>query len=98
MLLVTARITTTPGARDALLPAAEKMMAATRQEDGCLSYELLEVVGSPDTYVMLEQWRDRAALDAHMGAPAMAEFGAAAGAHLTGVEITLHEVSSSGPL
>lgn len=98
MLLVVARISTAPGSREALLPAAERMVTATRQEEGCLSYELLEVVGTPDSFVMLESWRDRAALDAHMTAPAMAEFGAAAGAHLTGVDITVHEVSSSGPL
>lgn len=98
MLLVTARITTTPGAADALLPAAAEMVAATRTEDGCLSYELLASTDAPDTYVMLEQWRDRAALDAHMVSSAMAAFGAAAGAHLTGVDITVHEVSSSGPL
>lgn len=98
MLLVTARITTTPGAADTLLPAAKEMVEATRKEDGCLSYELLASTEAPDTYVMLETWLDRAALDAHMAAPAMAAFGAAAGAHLTGVDITLHEVSSSGPM
>ncbi len=98
MLLVTARITTQPGAKDQLLPAAQRMVEATRQEDGCLSYELLESTETPDSYVMLETWRDRAALDQHMVAPAMAAFGGEAGPHLTGVEITLHEVSSSGPL
>ena len=98
MLLVTARITTQPGAKDQLLPAAHRMVAATRQEDGCLSYELLESTESPDSYVMLETWRDRAALDQHMAAPAMAAFSGTAGPHLTGVEITLHEVSSSGPM
>lgn len=98
MLLVTARITTTPGAADALLPAAAELVTATRAQDGCLSYELLASTDAPDTYVVLEQWRDRAALDAHMAAPAMAAFGAAVGAHLTGVDITVHEVTSSGPL
>lgn len=98
MLLVTARISVQPGAAEALLPAAAEMVAATRQEDGCLGYELLQVVGSETEFVMLEQWRDRAALDAHMVAPAMAAFGAAVGAHLAGVDIVLHEVSSSGGL
>jgi quinol monooxygenase YgiN len=98
VLLVTARITTAPGAAAELLPAARRMVEATRQEDGCLSYELLQSVESEDSYVMLESWRDRAALDAHMTAPAMVEFGAAAGALLTGVDITVHDVTSSGPL
>jgi quinol monooxygenase YgiN len=53
--------------RDALLPATE----AFRQEDGCLSYALLEDRDRPGRFMTFERWRDRAALDAHMTSPAM---------------------------
>lgn len=54
--------------RDALLPATQ----AFRQEDGCLSYALLEDRDRPGRFMTFERWRDQAALDAHMQSPAMA--------------------------
>ena len=41
-----------------------------RAEDGCLQYDYYLSTGNSGTGVLLEKWRDRAALDAHQkGAP-----------------------------
>ena len=36
-----------------------------RDEDGCLQYDYHISCEKPDTVVLLEQWRDKAALQAH---------------------------------
>jgi quinol monooxygenase YgiN len=53
--------------RNVLEPATLKF----RQEDGCLSYTLLEDQKQPGRFMTYERWRDAAALDAHMGAPTL---------------------------
>ena len=41
------------------------MVRASRAEDGCLDYTFAADLADPDTLVLFERWRDRAALDAH---------------------------------
>lgn len=51
-----------------------ELVRASRNEDGCLDYTFARDLADPDTLVLFERWRDRAALDAHMQSPHMAEF------------------------
>lgn len=46
-----------------------------RSEDGCLQYDYHISCEEPDTVVLLEKWRDAAALEAHLAQPHMAEIG-----------------------
>lgn len=46
-------------------------VTAFRQEDGCLSYTLLEDQQQIGRFVTYERWRDQAALNAHMQSPTM---------------------------
>lgn len=39
------------------------------KEPGCLSYQLLEVIGEPGRFLTFERWTDKAALQAHMVTP-----------------------------
>ncbi|MEC8773155.1 MAG: putative quinol monooxygenase [Pseudomonadota bacterium] len=50
------------------------MVRASRAEDGCLDYTFAADLADPDTVVLFERWRDRAALDAHGASDHMAEF------------------------
>jgi PTH1 family peptidyl-tRNA hydrolase len=43
----------------------EEMIAATRKEDGCISYELCKTIDGEE-YAFIEQWETQEALDAHM--------------------------------
>ena len=46
----------------AFLPATKE----TQKEPGCEQYEIFRSEEDPDKLVLLERWRDQAALDAHM--------------------------------
>lgn len=41
--------------------------------EGCLRYELLQDLESPNVLTMLEEWEDQAALKKHMAAPLFKE-------------------------
>lgn len=47
--------------------------AKVRAEDGCLQYDYHLSCEQPDTVVLLEKWRDAAALEAHQAQPHMAD-------------------------
>lgn len=88
-LHVVATIPARPETTDALRDALTTLVAATRQEEGCLAYDLYESAGAPGVFVTVEEWTDQAALDAHMRTPHIAAaLGAAEGA-LAG-DIAIH--------
>jgi quinol monooxygenase YgiN len=85
MIHVIAVITAKPGQRDAILAAAKANTPAVLAEDGCIEYQQVvdaEGFGSfqtrigPDTFMVVEKWRDAAALKAHAAAPHMAAYSA----------------------
>lgn len=85
MIHVVAVITAHPGQRDALVAAFEENVPNVLAEDGCEQYTGVvdaDGIGSfqapvgADTLVVIEKWRDAAALEAHGAAPHMAAFGA----------------------
>lgn len=85
MLHVIAVITAKPGQRQAILDAVHANVPAVRAEDGCIEYGPAidaEGLGSfqtkfgPDTFVVVEKWRDANALKAHAAAPHMAAYAA----------------------
>jgi len=85
MIHVVAIITTKPGMRASVLEAFNANVPAVRAEDGCIEYGPAvdaEGMGSfqtkfgPDSFVVIEKWRDPAALKAHAAAPHMAAYAA----------------------
>ena len=52
--------------------ALREMLAPTRAEDGCLQYELNRHLDNPARLMMIERWRDEAALDHHAATPHIA--------------------------
>ena len=72
MILVAGTIKYQPGAIERLKSAMQKMVAATRQEDGCINYDFAVDVADPDTLIIFERWRDRQALEAHFQTTHMA--------------------------
>jgi quinol monooxygenase YgiN len=72
MIYLNAHLRTRPGDHPELMKAAKAMIAATRQEAGCIRYDLHVSVTDPQSMVFVEEWKDRAALEAHFSAPHMA--------------------------
>jgi len=60
-----------------LRPHQLAMLAASRAEDGCLTYSYGVDVAEPGLIRVFEVWRDQAAIDAHFAAPHMAVWRAA---------------------
>ena len=85
MINVIPVITAKPGQREAILEAFRANIPAVLAEDGCIEYTPVIDVPSlgkwqtrfgDDTFVVLEKWRDAAALAAHAAAPHMAAYAA----------------------
>ena len=85
MISVIAVITAKPGQRDTVLGHFRANVPAVLAEQGCIEYGAhvdTEGMGGfqtkfgPDTFVVVEKWRDAAALGAHAKAPHMAAYAA----------------------
>jgi len=74
MLLIIGTVRIPPGTIDRARPAMERMIAATRAEDGCLDYSYAEDVAEPGRIHVIERWRDRAALERHFTAAHIKEW------------------------
>ena len=48
-------------------------VAAIRAEEGNLRYEYFFPMDDPETVLLIDQWRDQAAIDAHHASPMMAD-------------------------
>ncbi len=66
--------------------------AAVRDEPGCRDFRVFRSEDDPDTFVLVEEYDDAAALEAHRATPHYAAFGAAAGDLI--VEKTLRRLAA----
>jgi quinol monooxygenase YgiN len=83
----------------ALQPHQLAMLAASRAEDGCLTYSYGEDVGEPGLIRVFEVWRDQAAVDAHLKAPHMAPWRAACAEHgVSDRRLSLYQVAAERAL
>ena len=55
----------TPGKGAELAQAMKVRCEVSRQDAGCEQFEVFQSVSEPDKLVLLELWKDQAALDAH---------------------------------
>lgn len=94
-LQVVATIPAKPEAVDQIRAALQVLAEATRDEDGCVAYDLFESASAPGTFVTVERWRDAASLDAHLGTPHVAAAFAAADGALSG-EVAIHPLQPVG--
>jgi quinol monooxygenase YgiN len=75
MLTALFHMTARPGEEEAHRELLVRLAAGTRAHDaGCLASTFLRQRDAPGAFVLYEQWRDRAALDAHL-ARLQAEYG-----------------------
>jgi quinol monooxygenase YgiN len=66
MVYVLARMMVKEEAADAAGRILTKLAMQSRQETGCLSYDVYRQAQAPHVFQTVEQWRDKAAFDAHM--------------------------------
>lgn len=72
MIYVLATMKTQPGKAAALIAGAAPCIAATRAEEGCISYDYVQDTSDPDTVIVVERWTSRETLEAHLHTPHLA--------------------------
>lgn len=78
------RLSVQPGMEEKFEAAFATAVKPTRQEKGCLAYELSRDAKTPTQYLAYERWRDLEGLDAHLNAPHFKTLVAAIGDLLSG--------------
>ena len=96
---VMVRIQLSAESAPAYAEAAQAIVAATRQEDGCEWYGIASDVTDPCVVWISEQWASQAHLDAHLKTAHVATFlEACASLEILDMEVRRYEVSSVGDL
>lgn len=80
MHYVLARLTVKPEAAEQASGILTEMVAHSRQEAGCLSYELYQRIDAPHVFQTVENWKSEADARAHLDTPHVATAVKTAGA------------------
>jgi quinol monooxygenase YgiN len=89
MVKLIARIDVQPGQGGVVGAALKELAIPSRQEAGCILYDVCRATESPDTLLVLEEWESKEILDAHMQTPHFGAFIEKVGSLLAG-EPTIH--------
>ncbi len=74
MIIVTGSVRARDDTLDEVIALSLEHVHRSRREPGCLLHSVHQDVEDPLRLVFLEQWSDRAALDAHFAVPESLEF------------------------
>ena len=98
MLLVIGRVRCEPEHREELVALLERMQSDSRREAGCIRYGFFAAVEDEDSFIAVEEWEDREALDRHFAEPHLQEF-ATKLLELVSErpEVAIHEISGTSP-
>ena len=69
MVIVHGIIPIKPARREQALSLAREVSAATRNEEGCVSYEFYVGLTDPNTLILLQEWESIDALSSHFRTP-----------------------------
>lgn len=69
MLTLFATMTVKPAHMDEACDALDAIVAPTRAEDGCLTFEARRATDGSNRMMIFEEWTGRDALDQHMAMP-----------------------------
>lgn len=99
MIVVSGVIEVAEGGLDSAVEAAKEMTAATRREEGCLSYTFYQDLDNRCLFRVFEEWSDDAALEAHFDSAHMARFrGRLAEVKVVGRDVKRYVVSDVSAL
>lgn len=90
---VIARCKAKPGKEAEVRKEILALVAPTRAEAGCLNYDLHVSADDPGLFVLYENWKSKADLDAHLATPYLVRFKTLAPGLLSGpIDIALYEM------
>ncbi|MGH2992495.1 MAG: putative quinol monooxygenase [Solirubrobacterales bacterium] len=97
-MLVIGRVRCRPEQRDELVVLLERMQDDSRREEGCLRYGFFAAVEDPLSFVAVEEWADREALDRHFAQPHLQEFARRLLEVVSAPpEVAIHDVADTRP-
>jgi quinol monooxygenase YgiN len=98
MILVIGRVRCDAEQRAEMVALFETMQTESRREDGCLRYGFFAAVEEPLSFVAVEEWADRDALDRHFAQPHLREFTRGLLERVSErPEVAIHEVVDTKP-
>jgi quinol monooxygenase YgiN len=74
MVLVHARVSIKPEARERWFSMVEVVVKVTRTEDACRTYRVYEDIQVPNSFIFVEEWQDLDGLYRHFRAPHFRQF------------------------
>jgi quinol monooxygenase YgiN len=96
MIVVVGRVTSDEEKRDQLIPVAQAVAQASREEEGCISYRFYEDTETRNSFVFVEEWADQQALERHFATDHINVFMRAIPATLTSPpDVMFHTIASS---
>jgi quinol monooxygenase YgiN len=99
VIIITGTITIDPAKAKEAADAAREVMAATRQEAGCVSYSFSPDFDDPSTVYITERWADEDAVNAHMATPHLSALMAKMGElGVSAVDLMRYEADDGKPL
>ena len=87
MVRIIARISSQAGMAKQMRQVLNDLVGPSRNEPGCISYELFQDDDDPLDFITIEHWADQGAANAHMATPHVAEAIAKAGSMLAGAPL-----------
>lgn len=98
MIIVTGHARMKPGALKALREEMDAMVTASRAEEGCIGYSYGIDTMDPDRMLVLEYWKDEAALQAHGAEPHMKAWRAALAGNVVELDVKFGDASGLKPI
>jgi quinol monooxygenase YgiN len=84
------------GRRDEVRELMRGTQSQVREQPGCLSYEFAETLEEPGRFIVVQRWRDRAAIDEHYRSRAFADYQARVAELIVRIsELDLHTVQET---
>lgn len=65
MIKITAKHTVKENCADELIKVLKELVAKSRLEEGCISYNLYKDIDNENTYTIIEEWQDIKSLHNH---------------------------------
>lgn len=94
-LTVVAHITAQPEAAALVEAELGKLVTCTRQEEGCLQYDLHRDTGQPNIFTFYERWASRELWQKHLQTPHVAAYRRATEGAVA--EVSLRELTRLSP-
>jgi quinol monooxygenase YgiN len=96
MIVVVGRVKTDPDRRKALVRVGQAVAAASRAEEGCISYRLYEDTETENEFVFVEEWQSEEALQRHFATTHIRDFMQAIRATIAAPpDVKFHTIASS---